>query len=110
MTKGQAPRALDVRDMNVLMSDLSQHKGVFGGFWISRSELANDQICGATWSEIDFWKRIWTIPGDRMKAKNEHLVSLSGAAIILLKRIQRGAQADFIFPRQGGKQLSDASM
>lgn len=105
-------KAVDVGDMADFMARLRQRNGISA----KALEFAilcagrNGEIRGATWSEIDFEKRIWTIPGDRMKAKKEHLVPLSGAAITLLRNIPQRAQADFIFPGQGGMQLSDASM
>src|SRR4029453_18980076 len=44
------------------------------------------EIRGATWSEIDLENGLWTIPADRMKAKREHVVPLSKAALSVLKR------------------------
>lgn len=38
----------------------------------------------ATWQEIDLAKREWRIPASRMKAKKEHRVPLSDAAIAVL--------------------------
>lgn len=38
------------------------------------------EVREARWCEIDFKKRIWTIPASRMKAKREHVVPLSEAA------------------------------
>lgn len=32
------------------------------------------EVLGATWSEIDFKAKSWTIPGERMKASKEHRV------------------------------------
>jgi integrase len=34
------------------------------------------EILGMRWSEIDFDKRIWTVPASRMKAGREHRVAL----------------------------------
>jgi integrase len=49
------------------------------------------ETCGATWSEIDFAAKVWTVPADRMKAKVEHRVSLSERAIQILETIRAGA-------------------
>ena len=39
---------------------------------------------GMRWAEIDFHKRIWTIPAERMKARIQHRVPLSRQAIHIL--------------------------
>ncbi len=40
--------------------------------FVRKSELAH-----ATWDEIDFERRLWTIPADRMKKRTPHVVPLS---------------------------------
>jgi integrase len=54
------------------------------------------EVVNAQWSEIDFQKKIWTIPAERMKAEKEHTVPLSPQAIKLLKSLTQ--VCDFIFP------------
>ncbi len=54
------------------------------------------EVVGATWQEIDFKGRTWTIPAERMKADREHRVPLSDAALALLEALPRtGAR---VFP------------
>jgi integrase len=53
---------------------------------------------GALWSEIDFDKRTWTIPRERMKKNREHIVPLSEPAIALLTRMEGHRVGEFIFP------------
>ena len=43
----------------------------------------------ATWDEIDFEKRLWSIPAARMKMRNDHLVPLSPRAIKVLKQLHQ---------------------
>lgn len=43
---------------------------------VRKSELTN-----ATWSEINFTEALWTIPKERMKRRNPHLVFLSRQAL-----------------------------
>lgn len=43
------------------------------------------EVRGATWDEIDTKGATWTIPGERMKAGNAHVVPLSQAVLALLK-------------------------
>lgn len=60
------------------------------------------EVIGAKWGEIDLAKKVWTIPGERMKAGREHRVPLSNAAMAVLKAVEPlRNEADFVFP--GGK-------
>src|SRR5262249_55921059 len=42
------------------------------------------EATGAMWSEVDFEARTWTVPPTRMKAKEQHRVPLSDAAMAVL--------------------------
>jgi integrase len=68
------------------------------------------EVRGACWSEIDLAAKVWTIPASRMKAKREHEVPLSDAAIGLLKSLPRAEGIDLIFPGTKGQALSDMSL
>lgn len=70
------------------------------------------EIFGATWQEIDFKSKVWTIPKELMKAEKEHRVPLSEPVIELLKSIQIYTQSQgYIFPApRGGGMLSDMSL
>ena len=66
------------------------------------------EAMGATWTEIDLAKKVWTIPAERMKAEAEHRVPLSEAAITLLSDIPRVDGNDFVFPgSKSQKPISD---
>ena len=43
------------------------------------------ELLNAVWSEIDLKKEVWTIPAERMKAGEEHIVPLPPEAIRVLK-------------------------
>jgi NAD(P)-binding Rossmann-like domain/Phage integrase family len=45
------------------------------------------EVRGALWSEIDFETKIWTIPGERMKAGIAHRVPLSSRAMAILEHL-----------------------
>jgi integrase len=65
------------------------------------------EVRGATWSEIDLRNRLWTVPPARMKAKKEHRVPLSDAAIAVLKRMHNVRHSDLVFPgTRAGKQIA----
>ena len=61
------------------------------------------EALGATWDEIDFDIRTWTVPAARMKMGKPHAVPLSDAALDILKRqaAARTARAPSSFPAQG---------
>lgn len=68
------------------------------------------EVRGAIWDEIDLKARLWTIPGDRMKAGKIHRVPLSDAAVKLLKTLPRFEETDVVFPGNRGQPLSDMSL
>ena len=70
------------------------------------------EVLYATWSEIDFAAATWTIPASRMKAKREHRVPLSSAALQILAECRAlWPKARFVFPgRYQDKPLSNMSM
>jgi integrase len=71
------------------------------------------EVIGATWAEIDFKGRLWTVLAERMKAGKEHRVPLSDRAIELLKDMARAGQEPdrFIFPgMKAGRGLSNMAL
>jgi len=66
----------------------------------------------AVWTEIDFDKATWTIPGERMKAKETHVVPLSKAAVSILRRRWKLRTSDdgLVFSNNGEKPISDMTM
>jgi integrase len=69
------------------------------------------EAIGAQWDEIDFVERTWTIPAQRMKAKRDHRVPLSEAAVALIERMRTVRQDNHVFPSERiGKPLSNMAM
>lgn len=70
------------------------------------------EVTGATWKEIDLERRIWSIPGERMKANRDHRVPLSDLAIAVLHQAGVSRKSsEYVF--QGptaGRPLSNAAM
>jgi integrase len=65
----------------------------------------------AEWTEIDLEKKVWSVPAEKMKAKKEHRVPLSPAAVRLLESIERKKDVDLLFPSpRSGRALSDMSL
>jgi integrase len=46
------------------------------------------EVRGAKWAEINFEKKEWRIPAERMKMDETHVVALSTQTIELLKELQ----------------------
>lgn len=69
------------------------------------------EIFGATWNEIDFNSKVWTIPKERMKAGKEHQVPLSNAALSVLESIKMNkGLSQYIFVAPRGGMLSDMAI
>ncbi len=69
------------------------------------------EALGATWAEIDFNNKTWTVPAERMKAGKEHRVPLSDAALEILERLHKIRIGGFVFAgAKPGRPLSDMAM
>ncbi len=68
------------------------------------------EVRGARWAEFDTVGKVWTIPAERMKAKREHQVPLSSAALALLALMSKDSDGDFVFASPRGQPLSDMSL
>jgi integrase len=69
------------------------------------------EVLGLRCSEIDFDKKIWTVPANRMKAGREHRVPLSARACTILEGLAEVNGRDFIFAGQMRKKpLSNMAM
>lgn len=66
------------------------------------------EVRGARWSEFDLDAKVWTIPAERMKAKREHQVPLSPAAMKLLDAMT--LTEGLVFSRTEQTMLSDMAL
>lgn len=102
--------ALDWREVGSFMAGLREREGIaarmleFAILTVARS----GEVRGATWAEFDLPGATWTIPADRMKAKKEHRIPLSDAAVKVLEALPR--DGEIVFKSPTGKQFSDAAM
>ena len=72
--------------------------------------LRASELTGGLWSEIDFRKKLWTIPAERMKMTRPHVVPLSRQAIELLEEANEHAgDSPFIFPSARAKKKGHIS-
>ena len=62
----------------------------------------------ATWNEIDLGGAVWIVPAERIRARREHRVPLSGWALALLREAREyDDDSGLVFPSQTGRVLSD---
>jgi integrase len=76
--------------------------------------VRSGEMRGARWEEIDLEARLWTIPGQRMKAGKTHLVPLSARAMAILGRmreLRRGEDQPLVFEgAKLGRPMSDMTL
>lgn len=70
------------------------------------------EVIGARWQEFDLAERLWTVPGERMKAGKEHRVPLPAPAPAIVEALRPAepAPAGFVFPGSKGGALSNMAM
>jgi integrase len=104
--------ALPYAELPAFMSELRKREGVAAKaleFTILTAARTGETI-GATWGEINFSDKTWTVPAGRIKGGREHRVPLSDTALKLLKSLPTEKNNEFVFigPRSGG--LSNMGM
>ncbi|MBS0229396.1 MAG: integrase arm-type DNA-binding domain-containing protein [Proteobacteria bacterium] len=86
--KKVTPRAaLPYEDMPAFWQDLSE-RDTLASLALRLQILTAtrpSEAAGARWEEIDLKAKLWTIPGERMKAGREHRVPLSAALVAMLE-------------------------
>ena len=114
----QEPRhhaMLAVSEMPRFMKALMQYEGIaarclqFAILTATRSGNARE----ALWEEINWDKKQWIIPAEKMKASSngDHIVPLSDQAIELIRSVQTQGYSRYIFPSpMGNGKLSDAAL
>jgi len=104
-------KALPYDEVPALLSALRSHRAVSAlalEFTILTAARSGE-VLGASWEEIDFKKRAWTIPAHRMKTGREHRVPLSDQAIHILRLAQKLGKTH-VFPGQRGGAMSSMAM
>jgi integrase len=81
--------AVPYDDMPAFMEDLRKRNSISAlalEFTILCAARTAETI-GADWAEFDLVKKIWTVPGDRMKAGRNHHVPLPDRAVAILESL-----------------------
>jgi integrase len=68
-----------------------------------------DEVAKMRWEEIDFEKRLWTLPRERVKADRLHEVPLNDGALDVLNAVPRHAGSPFVFTINGAAAVSGYS-
>jgi integrase len=69
------------------------------------------EVIGATWSEIDLPRGIWTLAAARMKGGRQHRVPLAPPAVAILEWMSAVRLSDFVFPGlRAGRPLDGRAM
>ena len=115
ISKAKHFAALPWRDMKPFMAELRKQNGI-GALALQFTILTaarSGEVRGMEWYEVDFEQRLWTVPGERMKAGREHRVPLSNAAVELLEQLKavKLADTETVFPSmRDHKPLSDMTL
>jgi integrase len=83
--------ALDPEELPELLKDINTNKARLYPTTINAMKLMlltfvrTKELIEGTWDEIDFERKLWTIPAERMKMGKEHIVPLADQTIAILK-------------------------
>jgi integrase len=105
--------ALPYAEMTAFMVELRSRDGAAARAleFVILTAARTVEALGATWPEIDLRAKLWTVPANRMKARKEHRVPLSDAAIAVLDQMSAVQENDFIFPgMKTGRPLSNMAL
>lgn len=113
---GKHHKAMAFNDVPELMNKLKQKKTI-SSLALQAAILCasrSNEVRLASWDEIDFDEKTWTIPAGRMKKRNvEHVIPLSDAMLDILDeaRAYHTGSGKLIFEgKNKGKPLSDMTL
>lgn len=105
--------ALEVDELPEFLAELNSNKARLYPSTINALKLImltfvrTNELINARWEEIDFEKRLWTIPAERMKMGKPHIVPLADQTIEILKNQKELADPwPLVFPSAFKKQKS----
>jgi integrase len=111
-------KAVAWRDMPDFFAALAGHRDSVTALCLRFTILTaarTGEAIGATWREIDFAAKVWTVPAARMKMSHMHQVPLCDQAMHILNKLHVAVRPDdYIFPggnyRKGTGHLSNMAM
>ena len=63
--------------------------------------LRNGELVGGRWEEIDWERRLWHIPAERMKMRRPHTAPLTRQCIEILNELRKFSAGEYMFPSRG---------
>lgn len=104
-------KAMPYEDVPAFLTQLRARKAVaaLALEFVILTAVRTGEAIGASWSEVDLDKSIWSIPASRMKAGKEHRVPLSPRAVAILESLQP-IGSPYLFPSSRGGKLSGMAM
>ena len=106
--------AVPYAEVPTFLTELRRHQGVSVKAleFLILTAARTSEVLGATWGEIDWGAKVWTIPPERMKSKRQHRVPLSPPAIKLLRGLYVEDNNPYLFigssqPRLGAATLQN---
>lgn len=104
--------AMDYRDLPAFFKRLKGGRTSLSSVALQLTVLTacrTSEVLLADWQEFDLSHKLWTIPGERMKAGRPHRVPLSDAVLALLKDLD--SKKGYLFPgARQGRPLSNMAM
>lgn len=100
-------------DMPAVMARLGNSTSALCLRFLVLTAARSGEARGARWNEIDMDAKTWIIPAARMKAKQEHRVPLSEAAMAILTAMEplKRKPGGLVFPGgRAGSPLSDVAV
>lgn len=112
------PRAAltDPKEVGRLMASIDQYQGSIvirlAMKWSALTFCRPGEVRKAEWSEIDFEKRLWKIPAEKMKMRREHRVPLSSQCMEILDTLRAlNFSQSWLFPSpRGVKPISEVGV
>ncbi len=114
--KGKRTRTLEPYEIGTLLRSLDTGKGepeTLNAFrLLLLTMVRREEVLKSTWDEFDLDAGLWTIPGDRTKNGNAHVVPLSTQAVAILKEQKAGGLGvGLVIPgRTAGKSISTGTL
>jgi integrase len=104
--------ALPYADMPAFMGELRGNRYVSARAleFTILTAARTSEVINATWDEIDFAEKTWTVPASRMKAGKEHRVPLSDRLLQILEELPREDGNPYLFIGGSGAPLSNMAM
>lgn len=109
-------RAMPYAEVPAFFADITGQADTMGRLALQLAILAParpGEVRHARWKHVDLERKTWDRPGDLMKNKLPHTVTLNAAAVALLKRLRDARSPkpdDLLFPGKLGRPMSDMTL